>query len=55
MNELVYSNPSGKDVTTSYKVAEKFEREHKNVLRDIENLHCSSEFRLLNFELMFID
>lgn len=32
-------------------VAKFFEKEHKNVLRDIENLDCSNEFRLLNFEL----
>lgn len=31
-------------------VAKMFEREHKNVLRDIENLECSEEFRRLNFE-----
>lgn len=31
-------------------VAKMFEREHKNVLRDIENLDCSEEFNRLNFE-----
>jgi Rha family phage regulatory protein len=34
----------------SIKVAETFGREHKNVLRDIETLSCSAEFRMLNFE-----
>lgn len=31
-------------------VAECFEKEHKNVIRDIRELDCSEEFRLLNFE-----
>ena len=31
-------------------VAQFFCKEHKNVLRDIENLDCSAEFRQLNFE-----
>lgn len=31
-------------------VAECFEKEHKNVIRDIRELDCSDEFRLLNFE-----
>ena len=37
--------------TTSRKVAEVFGKEHKNVLRDIENIGCSENFRKLNFEL----
>lgn len=49
-NELVFPGKSGRDVTTSLKVAEKFGKEHKNVLRDIENLSCSGEFHRLNFE-----
>lgn len=36
--------------TTSLIVANVFEKEHKNVLRDIENLECSSMFNELNFE-----
>lgn len=35
---------------SSLLVAEMFERRHDNVLRDIENLDCSKEFNLLNFE-----
>lgn len=31
-------------------VAKMFEKEHKNVLRDIANLDCSEDFRQLNFE-----
>ena len=37
-------------VTSSRKVAEYFGKRHDNVLRDIQNLPCSEEFRLLNFE-----
>ena len=36
--------------TTSRVIAETFEKEHKNVLRDIEALDCSEEFAALNFE-----
>ena len=36
--------------TTSLIIAEIFEKEHKNVLRDIENLECSEDFHRLNFE-----
>ena len=38
-------------VVSSLDVAAPFGREHKNVLRDIEELSCSEEFRKLNFEL----
>lgn len=31
-------------------VAKYFEKRHDNVIRDIDNLDCSEEFRLLNFE-----
>ncbi len=42
---------SGEEATiSSLKVAERFGKLHKNVLRDIENLGCSDEFRRLNFE-----
>jgi Rha family phage regulatory protein len=37
--------------TDSRDVAKKFKKEHKNVLRDIQNLGCSSDFSKLNFEL----
>lgn len=42
---------NGKLTTTSKNVSEVFGKEHKNVLRDIEKLECSEEFRQLNFEL----
>lgn len=32
-------------------VAKFFKKRHDNVIRDIENLDCSNEFRLLNFEV----
>lgn len=35
---------------TSLDVADTFGKRHDNVLRDIEKLGCSEEFRLLNFE-----
>ena len=36
--------------TTSLLIAQKFGKEHKNVLRDINSLECSKDFRQLNFE-----
>lgn len=42
--------------TTSRKIAELFGKQHKNVLRAIDNLGCSDEFSALNFEPVdFID
>jgi len=40
-------------MTLSQSVAEVFEKEHFNVLRDIDGLGCSAEFRRLNFEATF--
>ena len=48
MNELI-TIKKDKAVTSSLKVAEMFHKRHDNVLRDIRNLDCSEEFRLLNF------
>lgn len=50
MDDLVFKGENNQALTTSLLVAEKFGKEHKNVLRDIENLSCSEEFRRLNFE-----
>lgn len=50
MTDLVKVNSYGRDVTTSLIVAQVFGKEHKNVLRDIENLSCSADFNRLNFE-----
>ncbi|MEC8887339.1 MAG: Rha family transcriptional regulator [Pseudomonadota bacterium] len=46
-------NDSKEVTTTSLKVAEFFKKQHKNVLRVIENLECSEEFAKRNFELCF--
>jgi Rha family phage regulatory protein len=42
---------NGKAMTTSLKVAEVFGKEHKHVMRDIEALECSADFRKSNFGL----
>lgn len=34
---------------SSRQVAKEFNKRHDSVLRDIRNLDCSNEFRLLNF------
>ena len=39
-----------KVVVSSRTVAEAFGKRHDNVLRDVKNLECTAEFRLLNFE-----
>lgn len=53
MNELleIVSERNGVPITTSRKIAQAFEKEHKNVLRDIENILIDDEFSRLNFEL----
>jgi Rha family phage regulatory protein len=43
---------NGHPVTSSLKVAEAFDRRHDNVLQAIDNLECSPDFRLLNFQEM---
>lgn len=50
----VTTNPSvaivnGKITTTSTQVAEHFHKQHAHVLRAIDRLECSAEFRLSNF------
>lgn len=37
-------------ITTSQAIADYFHKQHKNILRAIENLECSHDFRQLNFE-----
>lgn len=44
-----------KPMTTSMIVAEAFGKRHDNVLRKLESLECSQDFRLLNFEETFQD
>ena len=48
--EIMKFGKEEKSVVTSLDIAETFEKEHKNVLRDIRELECSEEFRRLNFE-----
>lgn len=50
MNTLVYEN-NGEAVTDSKLIANKFGKEHRNVIRAIQNAECSEEFARLNFEL----
>lgn len=52
MTQLVFIE-NGKTVTDSLIIAEVFGKEHKNVIRDIENLECSEEFNRLNFERIY--
>lgn len=49
--EIVGKRNEEKLVTTSLKIAEKFQKEHSHVLRDIRELECSEEFRESNFGL----
>ena len=50
MNDWVQiSEQTGNIITTSLKVAEVFEKEHKDVMRAIRNLECSKEFYERNF------
>ena len=44
---------NNKVVTTSLQVSKVFEKTHNNVLRDIRNLECSSDFQAFNFESSF--
>lgn len=48
--ENIISLDHRRAVTTSLLVAEKFNKRHKNVLRDIEKMECSDSFTRLNFE-----
>ncbi|WP_188453766.1 Rha family transcriptional regulator [Virgibacillus oceani] len=48
MNQLVFIQDK-QVVTDSLTVAEVFEKNHKEVLRDIRNLECSDEFSQRNF------
>ncbi|UNP89646.1 Rha family transcriptional regulator [Aeromonas encheleia] len=48
--DLTTIEVDGKVTTTSLKIAEFFSKRHGNVLRLIESLKCSDDFRQLNFE-----
>ena len=45
-------NKSNEIYTTSLIIAEQFGKEHKHVLRDIDELQCSKEFNRSNFGLI---
>lgn len=47
--DLVRTNQQGNNITTSLIVAQVFGKEHAKVVRDIENLSCSSNFNAANF------
>lgn len=49
MSDLVIQGQLGQDVTTSLIVAQVFGKEHNKVVRDIENLSCSTPFKVANF------
>ena len=49
MENIVYQSEKGNAITTSRLVAIKFQREHKSVLRAIDNLECSPYFKERNF------
>lgn len=56
MKDIVLSNDKGQSITTSLIIAAIFEKEHRNVCRDIESLSCSEEFNTLNFErISYVD
>jgi len=48
MNDLVVMH-MGKPMVSSELVAKKFEKTHRKVMRDIENLHCSDRFKGANY------
>lgn len=57
VNSLVEARYFGEEIkpcTSSLKVAEYFEKEHRNVIRDIKDVisKCSESFNALNFELV---
>lgn len=51
MNEISLAVIDGRITTTSNQIAENFGKQHKDVLRKIERLDCSAEFRQRNFAL----
>lgn len=47
--EDMIQSEDGKPFTTSLIIAQAFEKEHKDVLKEIYNLECSPEFNERNF------
>lgn len=52
MEDLLEQNRNGKEVTTSIKIAQHFNISHADVVKQIDELNCTREFRFLNFEEM---
>ena len=46
----VFADAKGVAKIDSLTVADAFQKDHRNVIRDIRNLDCSDDLRLLNFE-----
>ena len=49
MSDIVFVSKKGNAITTSYLIANKFNKRHGDVLRAIDNMHCSDDFRQRNF------
>ncbi len=49
--EIIGKRNEERLITTSLKIAEKFDKEHAHVLRDIRDMECSDTFRQSNFGL----
>lgn len=49
MNEIVFRGANDQAMTSSLLVAKEFGKEHNKVMRDVNNLACSQEFRAANF------
>lgn len=49
MTDLVFKGANNQVLTNSLLVAKEFGKEHNKVMRDINNLACSQEFRAANF------
>lgn len=49
MSEIVFRGTNDQAMTSSLLVAKEFGKEHNKVMRDINNLACSQEFRAANF------
>ena len=54
MNEIILKEQNGQVVVSSRDVAEKFGKEHKNVLRDIDDL-IKSDSSILSHQLFVED
>ena len=49
MRDLV-TIKNGKPTVSTKEISDIFNKPHRNIMRDIENLKCSDNFRALNFE-----